>query len=175
MVCHSDCHCLHHSLLPATDFQSDENFYHHLHQKDLDVPFWQIHQYFKLFLLPVLYCTTTAVLHFAPLQRQCCNLCCLDEILSQFACPQYIKIVLILCKILRTLSYIKETQLNTPKVFQIKIDDNSNLILIWPHRHFQQNVKVVLPKIPVLKPYQNVLPVCHHWICLWFKYQYLDY
>ena len=26
-------------------------------------------------------------------------------------------------------------------MFQIKIDDNSNLILIWPHHHFQQNVK----------------------------------
>ena len=26
-------------------------------------------------------------------------------------------------------------------MFQIKIDDNSNLILIWPHHHFQQNMK----------------------------------
>ena len=37
-------------------------------------------------------------------------------------------------------------------MFQIKIDDNTILILIWPHRHFQQNMKVLLPKIPVLKP-----------------------
>ena len=27
-------------------------------------------------------------------------------------------------------------------MFQVKIDDNANLILIWPHRHFHQNVKV---------------------------------
>ena len=35
-------------------------------------------------------------------QRQCCNLCCVDEILSQFACPSNVKVVLILGKILRT-------------------------------------------------------------------------
>ena len=28
-------------------------------------------------------------------------------------------------------------------MFQIKIDDNTNLTLIWPHRHFQQNLKVL--------------------------------
>ena len=47
MVCHSDRQYLHHSLLPAIiDFlsQSNENFYRHLHQKNLDVPFWQIYQ-----------------------------------------------------------------------------------------------------------------------------------
>ena len=27
-------------------------------------------------------------------------------------------------------------------MFQVKTDDNANLILIWAHRHFQQNVKV---------------------------------
>ena len=32
--------------------------------------------------------------------------------------------------------------LNTPEMFQVKIDDIANLILIWSHRHFQQNVKV---------------------------------
>ena len=45
-------------------------------------------------------------------------------------------------KILRTLP-LKETWLNTSKMFQIKIDDNSSLILTWPHRHFQQNVKAL--------------------------------
>ena len=145
MVCHSDRQYLHHSLLPAIiDFlsQSDENFYHHLHQKNLDVPFWQIYQYLKLCSLPVLYCTTTVVLHYLAPQRQCCNLRCVDEILFQFACPQNVKIVLILGIILRTLSYIKDTWLNTPEMFQVKLDDNANLILIWSHRHFQQNVKV---------------------------------
>ena len=105
MVCHSDRQYLHHSLLPVIiDFlsQSDENFYHHLHQKNLDVPFWQIYQYLKLCSLPVLYCTTTVVLHYLAPQRQCCNLCCVDEILSQFACPSNVKVVLILGKILRT-------------------------------------------------------------------------
>ena len=37
---------------------------------------------------------------------------------------------------------MKETYLNTPEMFQVKIDDNVNLVLISPHRHFQQNVKV---------------------------------
>ena len=27
-------------------------------------------------------------------------------------------------------------------MFQVKIGNNANLILIWPHRHFQQNLKV---------------------------------
>ena len=52
-------------------------------------------------------------------------------------------------------------------MFQIKIDDDANLKLIWLHRHFQQNVKVLFyPK--------NALPVYRHRICLWFKYQYLE-
>ena len=66
MVYHSDRQYLHHSLLHAIiDFlsQGDENFCHHLHQKNLDVPFWQIYQYLELCSLPVLYCTATAVLH----------------------------------------------------------------------------------------------------------------
>ena len=145
MVFPSDCQYLHHNLVPAIIgflSQSDQNFCHHLHQKNLDVPFWYIYQYLKLCSLPVLYCTTTVVLHYLAPQRQCCNLCCVDEILSQFACPQNVKIVLILSKILRTLSYVKETQLNTAEMFQIKIDDNTNLILIWPNPNFQQNVKV---------------------------------
>ena len=72
MVCHSDRQYLHHSLLPAIiDFlsQSDENFYHHLHQKSLDVRFKKIYQYLKLCSLPVLCCTTTVVLHFLASQR----------------------------------------------------------------------------------------------------------
>ena len=38
MICHSDCQYLHHSLLPAIIVflsQSDENFYHHRHQKNV--------------------------------------------------------------------------------------------------------------------------------------------
>ena len=62
--------------------QSDE-ICHHLHQKILYVPFWQICQYLKLCLLPVFYCITIAVLHYLASQRQqCCSLCCINEILS---------------------------------------------------------------------------------------------
>ena len=62
--------------------QSDE-ICHHLHQKILFVPFWQICQYLKLCLLPVFYCITIAVLHYLASQRQqCCSLCCINEILS---------------------------------------------------------------------------------------------
>ena len=28
-------------------------------------------------------------------------------------------------------------------MFQIRIDDNTNLILVWLHRHFQQDMKVL--------------------------------
>ena len=79
MVCHSDCQYLHCSLLPAIiDFlsQSDENFYHHFHQKNLDVPFWQIYQNLKLCSLQVLYCITTVVVHYLAPQRQCCIVTC---------------------------------------------------------------------------------------------------
>ena len=144
MVCLSDRQYLHHSLQPAIiDFlsQIDENFYQYLNQKNLDVPFWQICQYLILCSLPVLYCHhCCAVLSCTAMPV--CNLCCVDEILSQFVSPQNVKIVLIWGKISRTLSYIKDAQLNIPGMFQIKIDYNTNLILIWPHRHFQKNVKV---------------------------------
>ena len=33
-------------------------------KKNLDAPFWQIYQYLKVCSLPVLYCTTTVVLHY---------------------------------------------------------------------------------------------------------------
>ena len=62
--------------------QSDEIFCHHLHQKILYVPFWQICQYLKLCLLPVFYCITIVVLHYLASQCQCCSLCCINEILS---------------------------------------------------------------------------------------------
>ena len=58
MVCHCDRQDLHQNLLPTiTDSlsQSDEDFYHHLHQKNLDVLFWQTFQYLKFCSLPVLY------------------------------------------------------------------------------------------------------------------------
>ena len=59
-------------------------------------------------------------------------------------------------------------------MFQIKIDDNTNLILIWPHRHFQQNLKVLFcQKYRWWSP-KNALPVCCHQICWWFKYRYLE-
>ena len=86
MVCRSYRQYLHHSLLPPAiiEFlsQNDENFHHHLQQKNLDVPFWEICQYLKLCSLPALYCTTTVVLHYLAPQCQCCNLYCIDEILS---------------------------------------------------------------------------------------------
>ena len=43
-------------------------------------------------------------------------------------------------------SLILKRQLNTTEMFQVKIDNNANLILIWPHDHFQQNVKVLFAK-----------------------------
>ena len=48
--------------------------------------------------------------------------------------------VLILGNILKTLSYKRD--IDTHEIFQVKIDHNAKLILVWPHRHFQQNVKV---------------------------------
>ena len=48
--------------------------------------------------------------------------------------------VLILGNILKTLSYKRD--IDTRKIFQVKIDHNAKLILVWPHLHFQQNVKV---------------------------------
>ena len=42
-----------------------------LHQKNLDVPFWQVYECLKLCLLPVMYSTTSAVLHYPALQHQC--------------------------------------------------------------------------------------------------------
>ena len=97
MVCHSDCQYLYHSLLPAIInflIQSDDNFCHHLRQKNLDVPFQQIYQYLKLYLLPVLYCTTTVVLHYlapqcqsvktgAVLMKYCLSLC-VHKMLKQY-------------------------------------------------------------------------------------------
>ena len=79
MVCHSDHQYLHHRLLPAIiNFlsQSDEDSYHHRHQKNLDVPFWHIYQYLKLCSMPVLYYTITDVLHYLALQHQCCIVTC---------------------------------------------------------------------------------------------------
>ena len=115
------------------------------------------------------YCTVPQLLCCIILHCNANVVTCVVSMKYCLACPQNVKRVLTLGKILRTLSYIKETWLNTTEMFQIKIYDNTNLILIWSHHHFQQNVKV-----PFCQKYQcwspkNVLPVCHHRICLWFN------
>ena len=69
MVCHSDCKYLHFLS------QSDEDPYHHLHQKKsgctilANLPA-------KLCLQPIVYCITTVVLHYLALQHQCCIVTC---------------------------------------------------------------------------------------------------
>ena len=88
---HSGCKYVYQRLLHAINnfpSQCDEDFYNHLHQKHLDVPFWQIYQYLKLSLLPVLYCTTTVVFHSHALhfQHQCCIATCVDSLKYCFVC-----------------------------------------------------------------------------------------
>ena len=56
MVCHTDRKYLHQGLIHAiikVFSQSDEDSYHHLYQKKLDISFFQIYQYLKLCSLPV--------------------------------------------------------------------------------------------------------------------------
>ena len=92
MVCHSGRQYLHHRLLlPAIiNFlsQSDKDSYHHFHQKNLDVPFWQIYQYMELCSSPVLYCTITVVLHYLALQHHCYIVICVAPMkyCLQFTC-----------------------------------------------------------------------------------------
>ena len=99
LLCHSGCQYLHHRLLPAIiNFlsQSDGDSYHHFHQKNLDVPFWQIYQYMKLCLLPVLYTVPPLLcLHYLALQHHSCIVILVASMkyCLQFACRQNVKTV----------------------------------------------------------------------------------
>ena len=70
-------------------------------KKNLNVPFWQIYQYLKLFSLPVLYCTITVVLHYLALQHSCCIVICVASVCNL----RVGKTLLMLDNILRTLSH----------------------------------------------------------------------
>ena len=70
-------------------------------KKNLNVLFWQIYQYLKLFSLPVLYCTITAVLHYLALQHYCCIVICVASVCNL----RVGKTLLMLDNILRTLSH----------------------------------------------------------------------
>ena len=79
MICHSDCTYLHQRLLHGIIIffsQSNEDSYHYLYQKNLNIPFWQIYQYLKLRALQKLYYTTTIVLHYLALQNHRCIVTC---------------------------------------------------------------------------------------------------
>ena len=79
VICPSDRQYLHERLLPAIiNFLvlSDECSYHHLHQKNLDIQFWQIYQYLKSCSPPVLRCSTSVVLHYLALQHHLCIVTC---------------------------------------------------------------------------------------------------
>ena len=70
-------------------------------KKNLNVLFWQIYQYLKLFSLPVLYCTITVVLHYLALQHYCCIVICVASVCNL----RVGKTLLMLDNILRTLSH----------------------------------------------------------------------
>ena len=89
MVCHSGRQYLHHRLLvPAIinfPSQSDGDSYHHFHQKNLAVLFWQIYQYIYEIVFAtsiILYHHCCAAPSFIATPLLYCNLCCVDEILS---------------------------------------------------------------------------------------------
>ena len=79
MVCHSD-----RSIFIRYNYLQLSTFgvwvMRILHQKNLDVPFWQVYECLKLCLSPVMYSTTSAVLHYPALQHQCRIVTCVASL-----------------------------------------------------------------------------------------------